>query len=198
MSEWRTVTGVLRREPLVYLDASVVMRPTSYFRGQIDEAAWHIRKGWRSAWLERLFGNEWGMAGSFANFFAKKVLDHNFGATTYAALATHYMLLSTTTIADDGTGATEPAGNGYARASFANNTTNYTNATGTTIGTKTTGTAWTFAEATGAQGTITYAAIMDALSAGNMLVWGSLTASIAPVANTAARFPAGNVTITLD
>ena len=68
--------------------------------------------------------------GSYADYLENKILDHVFGAVTYTPPATLYFGLSTTTIADAGTGITEPVGNGYARKGVTNNTTNFPSASG--------------------------------------------------------------------
>jgi hypothetical protein len=75
--------------------------------------------------FKRLMTNERGMAGSFTNFLEDELLDHVFGASAYTAPVTLYFLASTTTISDDGTGATEPVGNNYSRTPVTNNLTNF-------------------------------------------------------------------------
>jgi hypothetical protein len=52
------------------------------------------------------------------------VLDASLGAGATLLGSTVEIALSTTTIADDGSGITEPSGNGYARVSVTNNGTN--------------------------------------------------------------------------
>lgn len=48
--------------------------------------------------------------GGFANYLEQKMLDLAFGGVAFSAPATVHIGLSTTTIADAGTGITEPAG----------------------------------------------------------------------------------------
>lgn len=55
-----------------------------------------------------------GSGGGWCDLLANEMLDHIFGVGSYTA-PTLYVGLSTTTPLDDGTGATEPSGNGYAR-----------------------------------------------------------------------------------
>jgi hypothetical protein len=54
------------------------------------------------------------------------------------------------------------------------------------------------ATSTGAWGTITHAAIFDALTVGNMLWWGSLTASKTMASGDVFRWPASSIVLTLD
>ena len=66
------------------------------------------------------------MTGRLTNTDAVAILNNRFGATSMpTATSTHYIGLSTTQPLSDGTGVTEPVGNGYARQAIANNTTNW-------------------------------------------------------------------------
>ena len=102
-----------------------------------------------------------------------------------------YVGLFTAAPSDTG-GGTEVTGNGYARV-----------ATGTMSisGTATTASnaaAIEFAAASGGNwGTITYAAIFDASSGGNMLAWAALTTSRTINDGDVFRIPAGSLTVTL-
>lgn len=102
-----------------------------------------------------------------------------------------YVGLFTAAPSDTG-GGTEVTGNGYARV-----------ATGTISisGTSTTATnaaAIEFAAASGGNwGTITYAAIFDASTSGNMLAWAALTTSRTINDGDVFRIPAGSLTVTL-
>ena len=51
----------------------------------------------------------------FTDYLENALLDHVFGGTTFTQPTSIEMGLSTTVISDDGTGVTEPVGNGYAR-----------------------------------------------------------------------------------
>lgn len=51
----------------------------------------------------------------FTDYLEDALLDHVFGGTTFTQPSSIEMALSTTVISDDGTGITEPIGNGYAR-----------------------------------------------------------------------------------
>ena len=133
--------------------------------------------------------------GSFTDYLENELLDHVFGGGDYTRPGTLYIALSTTTISDDGTGMTEPSGGAYARASVTNNATNWPAASG---GAKSNGTAITFAQATASWGTIVDFAIMDALAAGNMLGYGTLTTSKTIDSGDTPSFAVGELDITLD
>ena len=135
------------------------------------------------------------MAGSFADYLENKLLDLVFGATAFSAPATLYVGLSTTTITDAGGNITEPSGNAYARVAVTNNTTNWPAAS---AGSKSNGTAITFAQATGSWGTITDFFIADAAAAGNIIAYGVLTASKAIGNGDTASFAIGDIVITLN
>jgi hypothetical protein len=146
--------------------------------------------------LKRVLTNEHGMAGSFTNFLEDELLDHVFGASAYTAPVTLYFLASTTTISDDGTGATEPVGNNYARTPVTNNLTNFPAASS---GAKANGTAILWPEATGSWGTLLDIAANDASSGGNMLIYGDITGGgVAVTTNEILRIPVGDLDITLD
>ena len=132
--------------------------------------------------------------GSFTDFLELEVLDHVFGAAAYTAPVTLYIGLSTTTITDAGVNITEPVANNYARAVITNNSTNFPAASG---GSKANGTDFTFNVPSGAWGTILDFFIGDAASAGNILAYGTLTASQAPTSGNTVKFATGALTITL-
>jgi hypothetical protein len=52
--------------------------------------------------------------GGFSDYWENKILDHIFGKGNYTP-PTIYVGLSTTDPTDDGSGLTEPSGNGYTR-----------------------------------------------------------------------------------
>ena len=106
--------------------------------------------------------------------------------TNITAPVTVYVALSTTTTADDGTGLTEPVGNGYARTAVVFDAPSLGIMNNQLV---------TFPQATGSWGTLTHFAIMDAVTGGNMLYHDSLTASL-PVNNLdTARFQPGQLTV---
>ena len=113
----------------------------------------------------------------------QSLIDHIFGGGNYTRPATLYLGLSTTTISATGTNITEPSGNGYARVSITNNTTNFP--VSTTVGgkaVKTNGVTLQFPEATGAWGTVTNWFLSTASSGGTIVAYGVLGTSRAIIA----------------
>lgn len=123
---------------------------------------------------------------------ANAILDKCFGATNFTAPATLYFGLSTTALAIDGTGATEPSGNNYSRVAFTNNKTNWGNASNGSLANLT---AITFPESSGSWGTITHVFISDAASAGNVWFYDALTSSRVVQSSTTVQFAIGAVTV---
>lgn len=133
---------------------------------------------------------------SFSDFLEDELLDQIFGALAYAAPATLYVALSTTTPSDDGTNFTEPSGNAYARVSVTNNKTTWNTASGGAVDNAI---EIAFPQATPAGwGTVTHFGVYDALTVGNQLAWGALTASKVIDALDTAKFAAGDLDATLD
>ena len=125
---------------------------------------------------------------SFSNFLENKVLGHVFGATPYTAPATLYVGLFTSSPGETGSG-TEVSGGSYARQTIAF----------TVTGSQASNTAAVeFPTATASWGTITFAAIYDALSGGNLLAYGALTTSKTIDNGDVFRIPAGDFDINLD
>jgi transcription elongation factor len=140
------------------------------------------------------------MAGSFADYLEKKLLDHVLGNTAYSAPATVYIALftdsNTATQRDAGT-VTEVSGNAYARVAVTNNTTNWPNASGT-LASKSNGTTFTFPTPTGSWGTVTAYGIYDASTAGNLLVWADLDTPNTVATGNTVQFGSSGVVLTLD
>lgn len=125
---------------------------------------------------------------SFSNYLENKVLGHVFGATPYTAPATLYVGLFTSNPGETGSG-TEVSGGSYARQTIAF----------TVTGAQASNTAAVeFPTATASWGTITFAAIYDALSGGNLLAYGALTTSKTIDNGDVFRIPAGDFDINLD
>lgn len=125
---------------------------------------------------------------SFSNYLENKVLDHVFGGVAYTAPATLYVGLFTSDPGETGSG-TEVSGGSYARQTIAF----------TVTGAQASNTAAVeFPTATASWGTITYAAIYDALSGGNLLASGALTISKTIDSGDVFRIPAGDFDIDLD
>lgn len=125
---------------------------------------------------------------SFSNYLENKVLDHVFGGVAYTAPTTLYVGLFTTDPGEAGTG-TEVSGGSYARQTIAFTVT-ASQASNTA--------AVEFPTATASWGTITYAAIYDAASGGNMLAYGALTISKTIDSGDVFRIPTGDFDIDLD
>lgn len=122
------------------------------------------------------------MAG-LSNYLINLVLDHLVGRTASINLGGDaYVGLSTTQPVKDGTGVTEPSGNGYERAQigFYGQSETY-KIGGASAGASTSIKTIFFPKAIGAWGTCTHFAIFDHPTAGNLLAFGTLTASISPV-----------------
>lgn len=125
---------------------------------------------------------------SFSNYLENKVLLHVFGASAYTAPATLYVALFTSDPGEAGTG-TEVSGGSYARQTIAF----------TVTGSQASNTAAVeFPTATASWGTITYAAVYDAVSGGNLLASGALTTSKTIASGDVLRIPAGDFDIDLD
>ena len=100
------------------------------------------------------------------NLQANNILSRDFGSVVYTPPSVWYIGVSTTTINQDGTGATEPTDPAYARVAVDNNTTNWE---ALLVGTgRQNATAIEFPQATVNQGTITYLGIWDAATSGNV------------------------------
>lgn len=136
--------------------------------------------------------------GSFSDYLEAKLLDHVFGATAYSAPGTLYFALFSAAPSDSG-GGTELSGNAYARVAVTNNTTNLTNATGTSPTTKKNGTVITWPTATPADWAAAgFWGIFDAASSGNLIAWGAFDEARITYLNDTFSIPANSLTITLD
>lgn len=125
---------------------------------------------------------------SFSNYLENKVLLHVFGATAYTAPTTLYVALFTSDPGETGSG-TEVSGGSYARQTIAFTVTG--NQASNTAAVE-------FPTATASWGTITYAAVYDAVSGGNLLAYGALTTSKTIASGDVLRIPAGDFDINLD
>ena len=130
--------------------------------------------------------------GSFSDYWENEILDHLFGKGSYTP-PTIYLALSAADPGDDGAGLSEPSGNGYARAATA--ASDWNAASG---GALDNADVIEFPEATGAWGTVTHFALLDAASGGNLLAHGTLSQSKTIASGDTARFVAGDLEINLD
>lgn len=133
--------------------------------------------------------------GSFNDYLENAILNEVYGGVNFAPPATLYFGVSTTTIADTGTGITEPTDPSYARVAVTNNLTNFPS---TSNGTKKNGTAINFPQATTNWGVVTYFFISDSLSGGNILSSGALTNSKTVEISDILSIAVNSLTITLD
>jgi hypothetical protein len=138
-----------------------------------------------------------------SDVYEKKVLDlifRNTGASATVPLgldATNVWVgLFTATPSDTG-GGTEVSGGSYARVAVVRTGAGWDAATGTTATTDNTATI-TFPAASASWGTVTQFGIFDAVTTGNLIYWGDLTASKLVSSGDTASFAAGAITITQD
>ena len=115
--------------------------------------------------------------------------DRVLGATTLTPPTTYYLGMSTTTIAKDGTGGTEPTDSAYARIAIANNKTNFGDSA---LGLITNLTEFTFDESTESWGVVTDWFLADALTVGNKWFYGNLNISRNVETATVLRVPVGS------
>ena len=130
--------------------------------------------------------------GSFSNFWENEILDHLFGKGSYTPPTIH-VGLSTADPGDDGSGLSEPSGNGYARVQTSGGDWNAASG-----GQLDNANDITFDQATGSWGTVTHFALMDAATGGNMLAHGTLSQSETINSGDTAKFAAGDLDVSLD
>lgn len=138
------------------------------------------------------------MAG-LAKFLSNLVLDHIVGRSASINLGGDaYIALSTSEPTADGTNVAEPTGNGYARVLLGLNGQAATYKIGVAADGANTNTAEIhFAKATGAWGTCTHFLIFDALTGGNLLMFGALGSSISPTSGDVAIVEVGALDLSL-
>lgn len=117
------------------------------------------------------------LASGKSQYLISKVLNSIFNATAFSPPATLYAALWTATLNAASTGSTtgEASYTGYARVAVTANTTNFPlSASGSNIQNAT---AITFGANAGSLQTMTFFAILDAATNGNILYWGSITST---------------------
>ena len=127
------------------------------------------------------------MAGNLSNYLEDKLLDHFLGTTAYTMPTTVYVGLYTVVPTDAG-GGTQVTGGSYARQTAAFSAA----ASGTTSNTANIDFAGMPAATTVAIG------VFDALTAGNLLLWGTLTANKTTDAGDTLRIATGDLDISID
>jgi len=127
------------------------------------------------------------MAGNLSNYLENKVLDHFLGTTSYTMPTDVYVALYTATPNDAG-GGTEATGGSYARqiATFSSAsggaTSNDSNIDFPSM----------------PASTIVAIGVHDALTSGNLLVWGTLSSNKALDAGDTLRIATGDLDISID
>ena len=129
---------------------------------------------------------------SFSDYAEQALLDHLFKLSAGYAQPTLYLAVSTADPLDDGSGVAEPVGNGYARVATAASDWQRTGSVVDNVN------QLSFPQASGSWGTLTHFALFDAASGGNMIAHATLGTAKAIAANETLRFPAGNITLSLD
>jgi hypothetical protein len=127
------------------------------------------------------------MAGNLSDYLENKLLDHFLGTATYTKPTTVYVALYTVAPSDAG-GGTQVTGGSYARQTAAFSAA----ASGTTSNTGNIDFAGMPAATTVAIG------IFDALTAGNLLLWGTLTTNKTTDAGDTLRIATGDLDISID
>ena len=127
------------------------------------------------------------MAGNLSNYLEDKLIDHFLGTTTYTKPSAVYVALYTVAPSDTG-GGTEVTGGSYARqtatftASSGGATSNDANIDFTNM----------------PAATVVAIGIHDNVSAGNLLLWGTLTTNKTTDAGDTLRIATGDLDISID
>jgi len=122
-----------------------------------------------------------------SDYLENKVIDHFLGTSSTTAPSAVYLALFTSDPTDAGSG-TEVSGNGYARQAIT--------FAASSSGSASSNSAEEFTASGGAFGTVTHVGIFEALTSGNLLYHGALTASKTIADGDTLRFASGNITIT--
>ena len=129
------------------------------------------------------------MAGSFSDFLEDELLDHVLKTGAYGEPTNIYVALYTVAPNDAG-GGTEASGGSYARKIHEAWDVSSGGASENTG-------AITFVQATGDWGEIVAFALFDAITVGNMLMWGDLSVNKTILTGDTAEFAAGEIDVTL-
>jgi len=127
------------------------------------------------------------MAGSASNYLENKLIDHSLGTTTYTKPSAVYVALYTTSPSDTG-GGVEVTGGSYSRkvvtfsAASSGSASSNVNVNFTTMPTC----------------VITAIGVLDSLTSGNLLYWGTLASSRSVSSGDTVSISSGNLTVTLD
>lgn len=130
--------------------------------------------------------------GSFGNILENEILDHIFGKGSYTPPSI-WVALSTADPTEDGSGISEPVGNGYARKATA--PADWSVAAG---GALSNANELAFPEASGDWGTITHFALFDAVTGGTFLGYGTLDTAKPVTSGDTLKFPIGDLDVELN
>lgn len=124
---------------------------------------------------------------ALSDYAENELLDHLLGTGAFTAPSAVYLALFTAAPSDSG-GGTEVSGNGYARQEVAFDAAASGSAASSAVE--------VFTASGGNWGTITHFGIFDAVTSGNLLVHGALTASRVINDGDELRIAAGDLTVT--
>lgn len=124
---------------------------------------------------------------AMSDYLENEILDHILGTGAYTMPSTVYVGLSTGSFNDNNSG-TELSGSNYARKSISFGAAS--------SGTASNDAAVEFNAATGSWGTVSHFGIFDALTSGNLLIHGALTASKAIESGDILKIAIGDMDIT--
>lgn len=130
------------------------------------------------------------MAGSLSDYAENKIVDHTLGKASWTMPATAYLALFTVAPTDAG-GGTEVSGGSYARVAITSNMGASSGGSSTNSGTI------TFPTASAGWGTVVAFGVFDALTVGNLIWWGDLTASKTVASGDTLVFNASQLTLSL-
>jgi hypothetical protein len=134
---------------------------------------------------------------ALSNYLEGQILDHLLRTGSWVKPTTLYIALFTAAPSDSG-GGTEVTGGNYARAAIVPLDANFSAPAGGN-GTSYNLDSVVFNKPSASWGTVTHVGIFDALTSGNLLVWGALSASVAIAATTTTPFLAvGAINIQID
>lgn len=134
---------------------------------------------------------------AFTNYLEDQVLKHIFRTGSFTKPAAIYIGLMTAVTDGEAGTVTEVSGGSYARVANAPDDANW-NASSGGNGTTANAAAITFPTATADWGTATHFGIWDAATAGNLLIYASLTASRNITNGATPSFAAGTLTVQID
>lgn len=126
---------------------------------------------------------------AFTNYLENKIMAYVFSGTAFSSPSASLYLGLFTAAPGEGGGGTEVSGSGYTRKIVALTTTGNASTNSAAV---------EFDPASASWGTITYVAVFDASTSGNMLAYGELTTAKTIGTGDVFRIPAGDLDITLE